>query len=305
MKSEPLGARYLTDPRRLPGRGEGELFGNRQVEMAIAGTRLLISGLSPSQEETIWALWPEFIGESEASPIPLTVYKTPQSTFKKLDRWVYELDFAYEPSSVRMVGLDLIARLVLEPSLSAELWTATELPETFHGAFENFLRVVVAYTSLRRGGLLVHSAAVTDGNDAWLFIGHSGAGKSTVSRLALDSDRHVLSDDLNPVLPRGVSEIDVAGSPFLGDYGNRSATSRPLSAVYRLEQGNEDALSPMGTAETFASLMACAPYINRDRYRADVLAANLTTLSRRVPARILTFRRDGDFWSLLEKGALA
>lgn len=274
--------------------------------MTISGRGFRISGLSPSQERTIRTVWPQFIGTGAmGATTELGVYRTPESTFKKLDRWVYELDFDYQPAAVRMVGLDLMARIDLDPSLEATLWTATESPETFHGTFENFLRVVVAYAALERGGVLAHSAAVVDGNDAWLFLGHSGAGKSTVCRLGLESGLDLLSDDLNPILPRGGSAIEVAGSPFLGDHGARAPAPHRLTAIYRLQQGTVNAVSPIGAAETLASLMACAPYINRDHHRAGPLTTSLVSLARRVPAFVLTFRRNGGFWPLLERRTLA
>ena len=305
-----LGARYLLHPERFPARGEGEPFGSIDLPMAVCGTHFLVSGLSEPQERTIRTLWPEFAGELDGQatePTTLSIHRAPDPTFKKLEHCVYELDFDYQPTSLRMVGLDLMARIELQPSLRAALWIATEAPDTFHGAFENFLRVVVAYAALLQGGVLVHSAAVVAerGDDAWLFIGHSGAGKSTVSQLGADSGRTVLSDDLNPILPGDEGNIDVVGSPFLGDLGARSPARHTLSGIYRLEQGVEDAVRPIGPAETLASLMACSPYINFDPHRREALGSNLVSLATRLPAQVLTFRREGAFWPLLDGRALA
>lgn len=308
--TETFGARYLLRPERFPAWGQGEPFGSIDLPMTVCATHFIVSGLSESQGRTIQELWPDFIGEHNpqaTESTTLSIRRAPDPTFKKLDRWVYELDFDYQPTSVRMVGLDLMARLELQPSLRGALWIATETPDNFHGAFENFLRVVVAYAALSQGGVLVHSAAVVaeQGDDAWLFIGHSGAGKSTVSRLGADSGHAVLSDDLNPILPGDDGNIDVVGSPFLGDLGARAPTRQTLSGIYRLEQGTEDALRPIGPAETLASLMACSPYINFDPHRREALGSNLVSLATRLPAQVLTFRREGAFWPLLDRRALA
>jgi len=313
---DALGARYLLQPERFPEWGECEPFGPIELAMDVSGSRFIISGLSKPQERTIRTLWPEFLPKRLDVPAPastvLSIHRAPDPTFRKLERWVYELDFDYKPASLRIVGLDLMARIEIEPSFRAALWITTEAPETFHGAFENFLRVVVGYAALDRGGALVHSAAVVDrsDDDAWLFIGHSGAGKSTVSRLGMNSGRTVLSDDLNPILPNdnedhhGGGEISVVGSPFLGDLGKRSPSHHTLSGIYRLEQGTEEAVRAMGPAEMLASLMACSPYVNFDPYRREALCSNLVSLATRCPAHVLTFRRDGDFWPLLERRAL-
>ena len=175
----------------------------------------LVCGLSAAQEHTIRSLWPRFIvDDSDRAAMALFVRRAPTSTFIKFDRWEYDLELDYAAKSLSMAGLDLMVRLELVPELRAALWVATEEHDLFHSAFENFLRILVAYAALDLGGGLFHSAAVVEGDSAWLFVGHSGAGKSTVSRLALDSGRAVLSDDLNPVLPNVRGGLDVVGSPF-------------------------------------------------------------------------------------------
>ena len=62
-------------------------------------------------------------------------------------------------------------------------------------ALANFLRVTYALLLIRHGGFLFHSAGMIRNGCGYLFYGHSGSGKTTVSRL---SQNHVtlLSDDL-------------------------------------------------------------------------------------------------------------
>ena len=301
----PFGARYLEDPALFPVGFDGESWGTRELSLGVLDKRFLIGGLSAAQEHTIRSLWPRFVvDDPDRADIALYVHRAPASIFIKFDHWEYDLEFDFAAKSLSMAGLDLMARVELVPELRAALWVATEEHDLFHSAFENFLRILVAYAALDLGGGLFHSAAVVEGDSAWLFVGHSGAGKSTLSRLALDSGRAVLSDDLNPVLPNAGGGLDVVGSPFLGDEGARTPTRHTLNAIYRLEQGVKDGVRSMGEAETLASLMASSPYLNRDPHRTETLCANLAALAGRVPQRVLTFRHEGTFWPLLErKGA--
>jgi hypothetical protein len=219
------------------------------------------------------------------------------SLFQKVDPrgWNYSLDFEYGPSHTAMRGIDLVGRLDWNGRLSGTLSVATEAPEHFHGAFENFLRVLVAHDLLLRGGALLHSAGVVDEAGARLFVGPSGAGKSTVARLASSTGRYVASDDLNLVGP----DLALWGGPFLGELGAREGGSYPLRGIYRLEKGEDDSLRALGKAEALASLLACSPFVNRSPYLSDRLCSNLLALVETVPVQVLTFRREGRFWDLL------
>ncbi len=214
-KTTPFGARYLKNPAMFPLGLDGESWGSRELSLGVLDKRFLVCGLSAAQEHTIRSLWPRFvIDDPDRADVALFVHRAPTSIFIKFDRWEYTLDFDYTTKSLSMAGLDLMGRLELVPELRAALWVATEEHDLFHSAFENFLRILVAYAALDLGGGLFHSAAVVEGYSAWLFVGHSGAGKSTVSQLALDSGRAVLSDDLNPVLPNPRGGLDRRREPF-------------------------------------------------------------------------------------------
>jgi hypothetical protein len=56
----------------------------------------------------------------------------------------------------------------------------------------------------------------------------------------------------------------------------------------------------MGEGETIASLIACAPFVNHSRFLAHRLWSNLEALAGRAQAHVLTFRREGTFWPLIE-----
>ena len=117
-----------------------------------------------------------------------------------------------------LAGWDFAARIELQPQFAATMWTPHLEGEMFESAFANIFRVVVAYGVVAGGGALLHSAAVAEGDLAQLFVGVSGSGKSTISRLALESGRAVLSDDLNALWPdRGGPILSRCRSPEISE----------------------------------------------------------------------------------------
>jgi hypothetical protein len=74
--------------------------------------------------------------------------------------------------------------------------------------------------------------------------------------------------------------------PFAGDLGQGDPSPRrgPLAGWVRLAKGPRLVARPLRPAEAFATLLACAPYVNRDRWREPVLEGNLARLLGGVPA---------------------
>jgi hypothetical protein len=106
-------------------------------------------------------------------------------------------------------------------------------------------------------GLEVHALGVVDeAGYGHLFLGHSGAGKSTSARLwQAQRDVRILSDD-RIILRRREGAVWMYGTPWHGDAGIASPGSGPLSHIYVLEQAPANELVPMprsiATAEIFA-----------------------------------------------------
>ncbi len=167
--------------------------------------------------------------------------------------------------------------------------------------FENFFRVVVAYHLFEQGGVLLHSAAVVNGGDAYVFFGPSGAGKSTISHLSFTAGHAVLSDDMNALRVTSAG-VMVEKLPFAGDFGQTAGGvdgAYPVRALCRLEKGPTPALQTLRPAAAIAALLGCAPFVNRNPYRHDELIDQLQALNTRLPVRALTFARDDRFWTVL------
>ncbi|MFL6194445.1 MAG: hypothetical protein ACJ75H_09760 [Thermoanaerobaculia bacterium] len=299
-----FGAELLRFPDLFPGRRGGEPWGERRVVLDVAGGPYRFEGLSDVQAEAVQARFGALCREDGDAAVASRVFRAPAADFREIDvrGWEYTLDLAPSPDSVLIAGLRLMARLDWTPDLAGGLWTPEAAGEEWTSVFENFLRIVTAYRLLAGGGVLLHSAGVTDGSGAFLLLGRSGAGKTTASRLCLAGGGGVLSDDLNAVLfdaegPR------VASVPFTGDLGERGAPPivLPLRAVVRLVQGAEEGLRPLSPASALGALMAGSPSVNRDPFRREALFAVLDRLARSAPAFEVTFSLGGGLWDILRR----
>jgi len=295
---------FLVNPDLFPGRRSGEPWGDRSLALDIPGGPYTFSGLTLAQEEGVRCRFGDLCRPAAEGDVHTRVFAAPREDFRELDvrGWEYTLDMDHGPAGVRFAGLRLMARLELEPALAGALWTSEVAGDLFAPALENFLRALTSYRLLERDGAVLHAAGVVDGEAAFLFLGPSGAGKTTVSRLCRERGGTVLSDDLNAVAVPSGSSARVEKLPFTGDLGEAGAgpASHRLTALLRLVQGTEDRLAPISPARALAALVAAAPYVNRDPWRRDRLMATLERLARAVPAYDLTFSLGGGFWDILK-----
>jgi hypothetical protein len=111
---------------------------------------------------------------------------------------------------------------------------------------------------LSRGeGVEVHGVGIVDeAGCGHLFLGHSGAGKSTTARL-WESRKgiHILSDDRIILRPQN-GGIWMYGTPWHGDAGIASPRSARLSEIYLLEHAGSNELIPLARGRAAAELLA-------------------------------------------------
>jgi len=304
-----FGSFFLKEPEQFPTAPDGDPWGEEVVALTLSGTHFTVTGLSARQANYVRQRYGDFVVATPiatALAIPLRICHADPGIFHPFERrgWTYTLDRDYGPRRIRIAGLELMARLDWSPHLAATLWAATETVPGFNLAFDNVFRMVSAYALLARGGVLLHSAGLSDGTWAWIGFGHSGAGKSTLSGLALEAGQRVLSDDLNAL--RQEDGLWLAQRvPFAGELGPTHGDDRsyPVAGLCRLGKGAEHRLVPMTRPQALAALVGSAPYVNQDPHRVLALMTTLEALLRALDCHHLTFRKDASFWPLLATAA--
>lgn len=296
-----FGAAFLANPDLFPARRSGEPWGDREVVLDLPGGPYRFFGLNSDQEAGVLGRFGSL--RTASSPaVEASLFRASPSDFLEIDvrGWEYGLDLDAGPDSLRIAGLDLLGRLDWRPGITGALWTPVGGGDRFPGIFENFCRILVAYRLHELGGAVIHGAGLVWHGEGFLFAGRSGAGKTTVSRMALERGLTVLSDDLNALLPPDEHyRVRLAGLPFTGDLGRGDGSVVPVRGLYRLEQDTEDSLRSLSRAEAVAILLACSPFLNADSHRRGELFSTLLALAERLPAFALRFSLRGGMWDML------
>jgi hypothetical protein len=106
-------------------------------------------------------------------------------------------------------------------------------------------------------GLEVHAVGMVDEiGRGHLFLGHSGAGKSTTARLWINQPGvHILSDDRIILRAHG-EKIFMYGTPWHGDAGISSSDCAAVTNIYFLEQYRHNEILPLAPGVAAAELFA-------------------------------------------------
>ena len=162
-------------------------------------------------------------------------------------------------------------------------------------AVNNALMLLFAFAAAPFAALEMHASVVTRGGRGFLFLGRSGTGKSTHSRLWLEHipGTELLNDD-NPVLRVVDGSARVYGSPWSGKTPCYKAQDVPVGAIIRLQQAPENRISRLGAVQAYASVMASCSGFRPIRSIADAQHETLATVVAGVPCYHLECLPDAD-----------
>ena len=163
-------------------------------------------------------------------------------------------------------------------------------------ALDSVLRILHSLVLSARGGFLLHAASGICEGRAYLFSGISGAGKTTMTRLA---PPHVtlLTDEISYVRPER-DGYSAYGTPFSGELAKAGEnTKAPVSALFFLEKGPENRVDELPPAEAVRRLMRNILFFAEDPELVEKLLATACAFVETVPVRRLTFYPDSRVWN--------
>ena len=152
--------------------------------------------------------------------------------------------------------------------------------------------LVFLHRIVREGGLLLHACGLVRDERALIFTGPSGAGKTTISRLAMrHAGARVLSDDRIVLRPEG-QRVRIFGTPWHGDGELSERRSAPLAAIHVIRHAGQVIAEPLCGAGAAAAVLGNAFLPAHDPEGTSHALGFAASLVERVPVIRLGFPKD-------------
>ena len=163
-------------------------------------------------------------------------------------------------------------------------WTPSAA-ESF-ASLNDLIMIAFVYRSAFYQAAIIHASAVAVKDEGCAFVGPSGIGKSTHSRLWLQHVPGVrLLNDDQPVLrlhPDGT--VRLYGSPWSGKTSCYCNEGVALKVLFFMEQASENQLTPLSGIETFQQLMKATSLMGRDTVTFRAISSTLASVCGVIPA---------------------
>jgi hypothetical protein len=165
-------------------------------------------------------------------------------------------------------------------------------------AIDSVLRIVHTLLLAKQGGFLVHAASAIRGGRAFLFVGVSGAGKTTISRVA-PPDAKLLTDEISYVRRQG-NEYWACGTPFAGELARVGENeSAPVKTLFLLEKGPENRIEAVAPADAIRLLMRNILFFAEDAELVRLVFHSACEFVQQVPVCRLIFVPDARVWEII------
>lgn len=155
-------------------------------------------------------------------------------------------------------------------------------------SLDNALMLLYAFSSAKFDTLEIHASVVKRDGGGAVFIGESGAGKSTHSSLWCShlQGTELINDD-NPILRIENGAINVYGSPWSGKTPCYKDISAPVRGVVKIVQAKENRMFRQPLLQSYALLSSSSSGFRPIGSMADYLHSTIASIAESVPFYVL------------------
>ena len=271
---------------------------SKKLGIRIADLSISIEGDIPLDEWEIPASYKPFV-QSGKEDIQLHLHrkglngKLGKKTFDCPPIWTLYRQNGTSVIKIHYELHDLARTLVLAPPIEkADLYFTDKSPRFLDPFFGPTMELLIVHSLAEGKGAIIHACGISKDGKGILFVGESGAGKSTIAKMwDQEPGVDVLSDDRNIVRKKG-DRFWVYGTPWHGDAKFASAESVVLERIFFLRQGKENAISEIKEIHPVSLFLTTSFPPFWDAEGMVFTLEMLTDLTTQVPCQELTFRPD-------------
>src|SRR5438093_6155595 len=260
-----------------------------EVTIEIGGMPIRLRTDSPSFFQSLMERYSGFVTSSSEEPVfEFEIDLVPPSRISEEECVRVRLD----------AGRWYFQRSDFQAELDPKLGRGRIRQSAYPYSSDSLLRILHTLLLARDGGFLVHAASAVRDGRAFLFAGASGAGKTTISRLA-PPDVTLLTDESSYVR-RQADGYFAFGTPFTGELALPGENLRaPVAALYLLAKGPENKIEPVAAAQAARGLLETILFFSGDPELVNLVFLSACEFVSRVPVYRLAFVPDSGVWDMI------
>lgn len=151
----------------------------------------------------------------------------------------------------------------------------------------------------RKRGMMVHGCGIVENGNGLLFLGQSGAGKSTIANLYKKQNVVVLSDDR--IIVRYLDgKFYIFGTPWHGNADVSNPGRAPLKSIFFIEHGNVNRINKLGEGDLVSRLVSTSfvPFWNKKGM--EYTLSFCARIGSEIPVYVLKFLPDEKIIGFIE-----
>lgn len=147
---------------------------------------------------------------------------------------------------------------------------------------------------LHEDAVVLHAAGILKDDEVYIFMGHSGAGKSTVS--ALSDDCTILSDDM-VIIKRSNGKYQAYTAPHWLDMhiGKRENRGYDIGGIFTLKQDKTTYIKELSLSQALADILT-VPHIPNELQPVEKLFDIFSRILVEYGLYEMHFTKDNSFW---------
>lgn len=281
------------------------------IRVSIAGFDFVIGPLDAVQQQKAQNLKTFFSKENHG--INLKIFSNGEIPDMPLDTRIFSSgshwqlyrhngDYCFKITSSEK-NKEFISRLAVFPSdfSSAKIYTYSPVGDKGFPLEYPLDQILLIHLSALNKGVLFHACGVVLEEKGLIFVGHSGAGKSTIGKLFLKYKQALILSDDRIVAKKEGSDFMIHGTPWYGSLGLCSPDKARLKKIFFLKKSDRNSVTPLSTRESVKYLTSFSflPY-----WEKTPLIKTLSTINSIASIRNLccelSFKPDKNIVGLIE-----